>query len=182
MNERINDKKKFLTLVEVKGFWIYYFALLILVSCNQQKQVPATSSISRVWQFEQILPIFQKNNDTTYVINFWATTCPPCIKELPYFEKINQLSNSKPIKVVLINRDLEKHFEKRVIPFVKKHHLHSEIIALHDENMSKWLDLVYSKWWGALPFTMIYKGDNKKFYLDPFETYEDLENAVLNTL
>ena len=31
-----------------------------------------------------------RNNDTTYVINFWATWCAPCVKELPYFESFNK--------------------------------------------------------------------------------------------
>ena len=39
------------------------------------------------------LPELQKrlsrNTDTTYVINFWATWCAPCVKELPYFEQVN---------------------------------------------------------------------------------------------
>ena len=36
------------------------------------------------------------------VINFWATTCPHCIVELPYFEAIAQESEGA-IKVIAIN-------------------------------------------------------------------------------
>ena len=39
---------------------------------------------------DEISDLYQKQNDTTYVINFWATTCPPCIKEMPYFEELNE--------------------------------------------------------------------------------------------
>ena len=34
--------------------------------------------------------ILANKNDTTYVVNFWATWCKPCVKELPYFEKVNK--------------------------------------------------------------------------------------------
>ncbi len=169
MSVRINIKISFLTII-----------LFVSFGCNSTHSDKKSNSITRIWNFDKIDALFHKNNDTTYVINFWATTCPPCIKELPYFEKLNKLSESQALRVILINRDLEKHFDKRVIPFIQKHHIKSKIIALHDENMSKWLDAVYSKWWGALPFTIIYKGKNKQFYLDPFENYSDLEREVLS--
>ena len=162
---------------ELTNIFLTFILFLFFLSCKNVKN--KENPISRVWNFEDVQHLFNKNNDTTYVINFWATTCPPCIKELPYFEKINQISDSKPIKVILINLDLEKHFESRVLPFVKKHKIRSQMIALHDENMSKWLDLVYSEWWGALPFTLIYKRDTKRYFLDPFEKFEDLEAEVV---
>lgn len=37
------------------------------------------------------------------VVNFWATYCPPCKKELPYFEKIYQEYGSQGVEVVAIN-------------------------------------------------------------------------------
>ena len=38
-------------------------------------------------KFEQDY-LLNKSNDTTYVINFWATWCRPCVQELPYFEQL----------------------------------------------------------------------------------------------
>jgi thiol-disulfide isomerase/thioredoxin len=29
----------------------------------------------------------QPENDTLYIVNFWATWCGPCVAELPYFEQ-----------------------------------------------------------------------------------------------
>ena len=48
------------------------------------------SSIPSFATFEDFAPLLAKENDTTYVINFWATWCRPCIKEMPYFEEINK--------------------------------------------------------------------------------------------
>jgi peroxiredoxin len=39
---------------------------------------------------------------TPVVLNFWATTCPHCITELPYFEVVAQESEGA-IKVIAIN-------------------------------------------------------------------------------
>jgi len=59
-----------------------------------------------------------KNENTIYVINFWATWCMPCVKELPYFEKLN--AENKDAKVVLISLDFKDQLESKLLPFLKK--------------------------------------------------------------
>ena len=39
---------------------------------------------------EGITSLTRKSNDTTYVINFWATWCSPCVKEIGYFEELHR--------------------------------------------------------------------------------------------
>ena len=39
----------------------------------------------------------KKENDTLYVTNFFATWCPPCIKEIPHFKQ--QLAELKSLPV-----------------------------------------------------------------------------------
>ncbi|RYZ45349.1 MAG: TlpA family protein disulfide reductase, partial [Sphingobacteriales bacterium] len=38
-------------------------------------------------------------DDTVYIINFWATWCGPCVKELPAFNELEQRFQGKPVKV-----------------------------------------------------------------------------------
>jgi peroxiredoxin len=37
------------------------------------------------------------------VLNFWATWCVPCIKEMPEFQKIHQSSGNGNIKIIAVN-------------------------------------------------------------------------------
>ena len=43
-----------------------------------------------VVDFDGLKPYLNKKDDDVYVINFWATWCAPCVKELPYFEQLNK--------------------------------------------------------------------------------------------
>lgn len=45
--------------------------------------------------------------DTTYVVNFWATWCGPCVEELPYFERLNNENAKNPLKVILMSLDFK---------------------------------------------------------------------------
>src|SRR5215831_17332755 len=67
-----------------------------------------------------------KGNDTTYIINFWATSSLSCIRELTYFEKLNQQFKTKKLKVLLISVDFKSQLDSLVKPFVKRKKLKSE--------------------------------------------------------
>ena len=56
-------------------------SLIILVSCKQGDL-----------EFTKGGKEFSINYDNTIVVlNIWADWCPPCIKEFPYFNKLNEL-------------------------------------------------------------------------------------------
>ena len=38
------------------------------------------------------------------LLNFWATWCPPCIREMPSMERLHQKINAEQFKVIAINQ------------------------------------------------------------------------------
>lgn len=38
-------------------------------------------------------------------VNFWATWCPPCVKELPSFARLQKRLAGKPVRVIAISED-----------------------------------------------------------------------------
>ncbi len=112
------------------------------------------------------LPHLQKylnsSSDTTYIINFWATWCKPCIEELPNFEAIQQQYQSKPVQVVLVSMDFAKDFEKKVIPFVSRHKLKSTVFLLDEPDQNAWIDTVDPSWSGAIPATLFVNNSRKQ--------------------
>lgn len=155
-------------------------AILFIVSTSvvfaQASQEKAPFLI--VEKYDDLAYIFEQNNDTTYVINFWATWCGPCVKELPYFETLHKQYKDQKVKVLLVSLDFKRQIERKLIPFVKKRQLQAEVIALTDGDYNSWIDKVDTDWGGAIPITVVYKGNKRKFHGEEFSNYEDLENLV----
>ncbi|WGH76801.1 TlpA family protein disulfide reductase [Tenacibaculum tangerinum] len=139
-------------------------------------QVTNTSNITTL-NYEELKPFLHQNNDTTYVVNFWATWCLPCVKELPAFEKIQQAYKNKKVEVVLVNLDFAKQVETNLIPFIKKKKLQSKVLHFEDANEQFWIRDISEKWSGAIPATLIYNKQKRKFYERTF-SYEELQNEL----
>ena len=122
--------------------------------------------------------ILNVENDTqTVVINFWATWCKPCVEELPYFESLNQKYKNKGVKLILVSLDSKKDHAK-LVDFVEKRGLKTEIIHLADNKYNSWIDKVSKDWSGSIPATLVRKGNESNFYEQQFDTFVELE-AIL---
>lgn len=130
-----------------------------------------------VVDFNGLEPYLHKQDDTTYVVNFWATWCAPCVKELPAFEKLNEAYGSEKVKVLLVSLDFIKHYDTKLLPFISDRNLKSDVILLNDPRSNQWIDKVSPDWSGAIPATVIYRGKKRTFYEQSF-TYESLEKEL----
>jgi thiol-disulfide isomerase/thioredoxin len=128
--------------------------------------------------FAQLLA--QTQNDTTYVINFWATWCAPCVKELPYFEKLHQGAAAQKIRVILVSLDFRKDLETKLKPFLAQRQFSASVAALVDSRQNLWIDKVDPSWSGAVPATLVYRGSQRQFKEGEFENFEDLQQFVLH--
>lgn len=164
-------------------------AASLFVSCGdkvsskerQQSSVEVEDNQSNyaldVYNFEGFESFLSRKDDKTYVINFWATWCAPCIKELPYFEIVNKKYSGNNVEVILVSLDFPKQYEKKLIPFIEKKKLESKVIALDDPKMNDWIPKIDEDWSGAIPATIIYNKDKSQFYERSFNL-EELENEL----
>lgn len=164
--------------------------IILLVSCKgdnktataQTDNLEIESAASKdvkleILDFSGLEPYLNRTNDKTYVVNFWATWCAPCIKELPYFEELNANYKNKGVEVILVSLDFPHQYDTKLKPFIAEHDLQSKILVLDDVAMNTWIPKVNENWDGAIPVTVIYNKDKREFYDQTF-TYEILEKEL----
>lgn len=129
------------------------------------------------YTFQEFESLLQQQDDQTYVVNFWATWCAPCIKELPYFEKLHTQYKGKNVKVILVSLDMKKQIEGHLLSFIKRKKLQAKVVHLYEPDANSWISKVDENWTGAIPATVIYNKNKRKFYEKSF-TYAELEKEV----
>lgn len=131
----------------------------------------------RMLNFDDFAPYLQFESDTVYIINFWATWCAPCVKEIPAFEKIRNDYNNHKVRVILVSLDFPNQIETRLMPFLKNYSVSSEVLVLNDPDSNRWIDKVHTDWSGAIPATLIYDNKNRELYEKSF-TYDELKTII----
>ncbi len=154
-----------------------YVFLIIIVGVGISCASPKEENEIPMMNFRQLEPYLHRHNDTVYVINFWATWCKPCVKEIPGFEKFNSDYKDKKVKVILVNLDFPDKHDDLVVPFVKNNHIKSEVIHLIDTDSNNWIDKVNTLWSGAIPATLVYKGNSREFH-EALLSYDELKSIV----
>jgi len=172
----------------------YFLFILCLVACKDQ--VTSTSESITAKEIEQevvesAIPSYDfdglaaeylhKENDTTYVVNFWATWCKPCVKELPIFEQVHTEHAKEPLKVVLVSLDFPDKVNDLVVPFIEKKGLQSEVVLLNDDDSNRWIPLVSENWSGAIPATVVVK-NGRAVFKEGSHTYESLQTDIQSIL
>jgi thiol-disulfide isomerase/thioredoxin len=129
------------------------FRHFILVVIAFQSHL-ALGQKATVVKFDALQKILNTTSEQIQVINFWATWCAPCVKELPLLEKINAQKNLNA-KITLINLDYSDKLAK-VNSFMVHKNIQSEVLLLDEIDYNSWIDKVDKGWTGAIPATLIF--------------------------
>ena len=145
------------------------------------KESSTTNIDIEIIDYNGLEAILTKNDDKTYIINFWATWCKPCVEELPAFEKLYETYKNKDVVLVLVSLDFPNQLESRVLPFIEKNHLKGKVVLMGDPDQNTWIPKVSPEWSGAIPATVIYNKNTRKFYEQSFD-YNTLETELTKFL
>jgi thiol-disulfide isomerase/thioredoxin len=170
--------------------YLIALCLVVCLSCKNDKNVNAEATIVAnsdnknienikldIRNFNDLEPLLNKQDNKVHVVNFWATWCAPCIKEIPHFEKLNANYKDRNVEVLLVSLDFPFNYEKKLKPFIKEHKLQSKVVVLDDPDMNSWMPKVSEEWTGAIPITIIYNKEKRQFYERTF-TYNELEKEL----
>jgi thiol-disulfide isomerase/thioredoxin len=115
--------------------------------------VARSQHVSAVYKIADLLKRVDQNNDTVYVLNFWATWCIPCVKELPEIDSFAVKHMNEKVKVLLVSLDFKDELEKKVSPFLLKNNYRAECVLLDEVNGNDFIDKIDKRWTGSIPAT-----------------------------
>ena len=86
---------------------------------------------------------FLKDNNTTVslsewrgkvvLLNFWATWCSPCIREMPSIQKLSKLLSKESFAVLALSQDIQGW--SKIRPFIRKYQL-NDLPIYNDPKLS----------------------------------------------
>jgi peroxiredoxin len=99
--------------------------------------------------------------DNVLVVNFWATWCSPCIKEMPELSDLQKQLETTNIRIIGIGIDSATNIEE----FASKHKITYPLYVANNEGIE--LARQFGNQTGGLPFTVLIdsNGQIKKTYL-----------------
>jgi thiol-disulfide isomerase/thioredoxin len=147
--------------------FLFFAALRVSGLLSAQQQVKLSELQKRIHE-----------DGPVKVVNFWATWCGPCVKELPYFERLSQ--DNKSVKVILVSMDYDLDPDPaKVKRFIERKKILSEVVILAEENPNEWIEKIDKSWGGGLPSTLIINPANHKRKFIQGEMKEgDLEKLI----
>ncbi|NLE37993.1 MAG: redoxin domain-containing protein [Pirellulaceae bacterium] len=95
-------------------------------------------------------------NDTKNyrLINVWATSCIPCVTELPELVTVNRMYRRRNFEFITLSLDSPDRREE-ASKFLKKYHVSSKNYIFHSDDRDKLAEALDPKWKGPVPYTIL---------------------------
>src|ERR1041385_8676729 len=151
---------------------LFFSTTFLLLAFAADNQVGST-------KIDTLLARMDKGGDTTYVVNFWATWCGPCVHELHCFTELDSAYAGKKVKVILVSNDFKKDLDTKLIPFLERKNIKTEVLLLDEPVDNEWIPKVDKEWQGNIPATLIRNTKKNYSHFIPNETtYTELDSLV----
>lgn len=156
----------------MKNISTTFFFFIALLFSAQQTEIP-------LLKYEDLEKKIQNEKADFTVVNFWSTTCAPCVRELPDFMTVNNAYRDNPnFKMILVSLDRVKDIE-RVRKFIADKKLTAEVVILDDnKRMNSWIPRFDQNWGGEIPVTVFYSKNEKVAFHNGEMHLDDLQKTV----
>lgn len=124
----------------------------------------------QVVKIEQLKKVYTHANDTTYIINFFATWCGPCMQEMPILNQFYEDNKNTSKKLIFVSLD-NAGYLKKLPTKLKKIGIKAPVYLLNESSDFSWLPYIDKRWQGSIPATMVVNGNKnvKAFFETPLE-------------
>src|SRR5688572_8573581 len=110
----------------------FVFGLVCCIAYNAHAQKIPSYSADR-------LMARVANPDTTYIINFWASWCGPCVAELPQFAELQKYYSTEKVKVLLVSLDFPDSYPAKLTAYVSRKKLKPEVVWFNETDANEFI-------------------------------------------
>jgi thiol-disulfide isomerase/thioredoxin len=133
-------------IMALSGGYFVHLWLLEPESANDPASVLLAASLPDLAGRQQPLTQWQGK---VIIVNFWATWCPPCLREIPEFVRVQERLGARGVQFVGIA--IDDH--AKVAAFVASHAINYPVLMAESEGIA--LARAAGNRLGGLPFTVI---------------------------
>lgn len=123
--------------------WLLAFGLVFAV--------PAGSPIQKMTFAD--LQAYIAKSDHPIIISFWATTCAPCVKEIPYLQDTAARYTDQGVELLLVSLDRPDAYPAKIAAFVQQQGVTARVLWL-DEPNGAFCPQVNARWTGGMPASL----------------------------
>ena len=100
--------------------------------------------------------------DHPLIVDFWATFCAPCNKEIPYLQRSADKYKAEKVELLLVSLDLPDYYPSKIAAFAEKNNYHVSIAWLNETNADYFCPKIDQRWTGGIPSSLFI--NNKTHY------------------
>jgi thiol-disulfide isomerase/thioredoxin len=115
---------------------------------------PALGAEVETVSAEDVKALIKENAGSVVVVNFWATWCPPCLKEFPDLIEVYEQTHTQGVTVIAVSmnaadetQDIDEFLQKFAPPF--------PVYRAASIDNAFYVGIV-EPWFGELPITLVY--------------------------
>ncbi len=113
------------------------------------------------------------------LVNFWATWCAPCVKEIPEIVKLQEKYKERGLRVIAVSMDEPEELETNVRPFVAKRFPSFVSYLCKEPDHDKFASVIDPAWNEIMPTNFLIDRTGKlRATLTGGKSYEEFEAII----
>jgi len=121
----------------------------------------ADAPVVHKWKLTDLEAYISKA-DHPLIVNFWATFCAPCNKEIPYFQSTVEKYKQQGVELILVSLDLPDYYPARIAKFAGEHGYRATLAWLNETDADYFCPRIDKSWTGGIPSSLFV--NNKTHY------------------